>query len=271
HPERRGTRGIHHRSASGESPDLYWNGNESPEIPRDSRPAGSCSADADRGSRSDLLVDSTLAIVQLRRESETSDFRLFQLLSTSYSQFHVRFRGIQMSEVFDLTSRPDSNLFFNRNDPNDPRLGEIVGREEKDYAAADIVILGCPQDEGVRRNNGREGAAKAPDAIRTQFYRLTPMNIRRRLFDLGNVDVSGSLEEVHDRLTGVVKQVLKDGKRLIILGGGNDISYADGRAMAEVFGPEWWIGVNIDSHLDVRIAEQRNSGTPYRQLLEEKL
>ena len=175
-----------------------------------------------------------------------------------------------MSEIFDLTSRPDSNLFFARNDPNDPRLGEIVGREEADYGSADIVILGCPQDEGVKRNNGREGAAKAPDAIRAQFYRLTPMNIRRRLFDLGNVDVSGSLEEVHDRLTGVVKQVLKDGKRLIILGGGNDISYADGRAMAEVFGPEWWIGVNIDSHLDVRIAEQRNSGTPYRQLLDEK-
>lgn len=175
-----------------------------------------------------------------------------------------------MSEIFDLTSRPDSKLFFTRNDPNDPRLGEIVGREEKDYASADIVILGCPQDEGVRRNNGREGAAKAPDAIRGQFYRLTPMNIRQRLFDAGNINVSGTLEEIHDRQMAVVKQVLKDGKRLIVLGGGNDISYADGRAMAEVFGPEWWIGVNIDSHLDVRIAEQRNSGTPYRQLLEEK-
>ena len=175
-----------------------------------------------------------------------------------------------MSEIFQHTSRVKPELFFTRNDKNDPRLGEVVGREEPDYRSADIIILGCPQDEGVRRNNGREGAAKAPDAIREQFYRLTPMNIRRRLFDLGNVDVSGSLEEVHDRLTSVVRQVLKDGKRLIILGGGNDISYADGRAMAEVFGPDWWIGVNIDSHLDVRIAEQRNSGTPYRQLLEEK-
>jgi len=176
-----------------------------------------------------------------------------------------------MSEIFQSTSRPRSELFFNRNDKNDPRLGEIVGREERDYKVADIVILGCPQDEGVRRNNGRAGAADAPDAIRDQFYRLTPFNIKRRLFDLGNVDVSGSLEEIHDRQTGVVKKVLADGKRLIILGGGNDISYADGRAIAEVFGPEWWIGVNIDSHLDVRIAEQRNSGTPYRQLLEEKL
>jgi formiminoglutamase len=176
-----------------------------------------------------------------------------------------------MSEIFDQTSRPNQQLFFSRNDPNDPRLGEIVSREQKDYGAADIVILGCPQDEGVRRNNGREGAAAAPDAIREQFYKLTPFNIKRRLFDLGNADVSGSLEEIHDRMTIVVKRVLNDGKRLIVLGGGNDISYADGRAMAEVFGPEWWIGINIDSHLDVRLAEERNSGTPYRQLLDEKL
>jgi len=53
-----------------------------------------------------------------------------------------------------------------------------------------------------------------------------------------------------------------------VLGGGNDISFADGRAMSEVYGPQWWIGVSIDSHLDVRIAEETNSGTPYRQLLE---
>ena len=176
-----------------------------------------------------------------------------------------------MSEIFEQTTRPDPQLFFSRNDPNDPRLGEIVGREEKDYAASEIVILGCPQDEGVRRNNGRVGAAEAPDAIRQQFYRLTTFNFKKKVFDLGNVRIGASLEDTHDTMTAIVKQILQDGKRIIILGGGNDISYADGRAMAEVFGPECWIGVNIDSHLDVRIAEQRNSGTPYRQLLEEKL
>lgn len=176
-----------------------------------------------------------------------------------------------MSEIFQQTSRVDPGLFFTRNDKNDPRLGEIVGREEADYPGAEIVILGCPQDEGVRRNNGRIGAAAAPDAIRQQFYKLTPFNIRKRVFDFGDLQVTGSLEEVHDRLTAVVKQILNDGKRLIILGGGNDISYADGRAMSEIYGPEWWIGVNIDAHLDVRVDQPRNSGTPYRQLLDEKL
>jgi formiminoglutamase len=173
-----------------------------------------------------------------------------------------------MSVIFQQTQRPDPSVFFSRGDRNDPRLGEIVGREERDYAAADIVIIGCPQDEGVRRNNGRPGAALAPAAIREQFYRLTPFNIRKRLFDLGDVHIGATLEDTHESHTQVVKAVLAEGKRVIVLGGGNDVSYPDGRAMAEVFGRDNWLAINIDSHLDVRIADQPNSGTPYRQLLD---
>lgn len=174
-----------------------------------------------------------------------------------------------MSDLFQTLTGIDDSLLFTRNDPNDPRLGDLVGIGGDAYEKAHIVILGCPQDEGVRRNGGRVGAADAPRAIREQFYKLTTNNIRWNICDLGDVDVSGTLEEVHDRLTAVVEQILADGKRLIILGGGNDISYADGCAMARVFGDDGWIGVNIDSHLDVRLAEERNSGTPYRQLLDE--
>lgn len=174
-----------------------------------------------------------------------------------------------MSEIFSQTTRPNGDLFFTRNDKNDPRLGEIVKRAESDYAASEIVMLGCPQDEGVRRNNGRPGAEHAPSAIREQFYKLTPFNIRKKLFDLGDTKIGATLEETHETHTAVVSQVLRDGKRLMVIGGGNDISYPDGVAMAEVFGRSNWIGINVDSHLDVRLADQRNSGTPYRQLLDE--
>ncbi len=173
-----------------------------------------------------------------------------------------------MSDLFDRTTRPDASLFYSKNDVNDVRMGQIVSRDEKDYENADVVILGNPQDEGIRRNNGRPGAAAAPNAIREQFYRLTTFNVKKRIFDIGDVRIGSSLEETHDNHQAIVTEILKDNKRLIVLGGGNDISYPTGCAMADVYGPEWWIGVNLDSHLDVRLAEQRNSGTPYRQLLE---
>jgi formiminoglutamase len=172
-----------------------------------------------------------------------------------------------MADIFEQTTRPDKALFYMHNDAKDPRLGETVSSDSQRYDAADIVVVGCPQDEGVRRNGGRVGAAEAPRAIREQFYKLTTNNIRRAIFDLGDV-ICGTLEEAHETLTAVVARLLQDGKRVIVIGGGNDISYADGVAMAEVFGPEWWIGVNIDSHLDVRVADERNNGTQYRQLLE---
>ena len=175
-----------------------------------------------------------------------------------------------MFDIFQNTSRPENELFFHKNDPNDIRLGEMVSSAVQKYESSEIIILGCPQDEGVARNKGRIGAALAPDAIRAQFYKLTNFGIKKNIFDLGNTDICETLEETHEIHTQIVKTILKDEKRIIVLGGGNDISYADGRAMAETFGFENWLAVNIDAHFDVRKEFPRNSGTPYRQLLDEK-
>jgi formiminoglutamase len=175
-----------------------------------------------------------------------------------------------MFDIFQNTIRPKQELFFKKNDPNDVRLGEIVSSSFKDYEHSEIIILGSPQDEGVARNKGRIGAALAPDAIRAQFYKLSNFGISTAFFDLGDTIIQEALEETHDLQTKIVEQVLRDGKRLIILGGGNDVSYADGAAMAKVFGKENWSAINIDAHFDVRADAPRNSGTPYRQLLEEK-
>jgi formiminoglutamase len=62
---------------------------------------------------------------------------------------------------------------------------------------------------------------------------------------------------------------LRDGKTAIILGGGNDISYPDCAALMKV--KKDVLVFNIDKHFDVRDISPRNSGTPYRQLLEEGL
>ena len=171
-------------------------------------------------------------------------------------------------DLFAATERPAADVFYTRDDPNDLRLGEIVARHPPRYEDAQVVILGCPQDEGVRRNGGRPGAALAPAAIRQAFYRLSPLGlVGLRVFDLGDTRLGASLEATHEAHAAIVRQVLADGKRLIVLGGGNDISYPDCSALAQVMSPV--LALNIDAHFDVRADSPRNSGTPYRQLLDE--
>jgi formiminoglutamase len=174
------------------------------------------------------------------------------------------------SSVLARLDRPDPSLFCVGHDPNDRKLGQVVEREEQAaYARSRLVLLGCPQDDGVRRNRGRPGAAEAPDAIRRELYRLSaPASIdRESMFDAGNVRVGPTLEETHDRHRSVVSAILDGGKTVVVLGGGNDVSYPDVSALAATAAPV--LAFNVDSHFDVREADLAHSGTPYRQLLEE--
>lgn len=173
-------------------------------------------------------------------------------------------------DLFGWTSRPDEGLFYTRNDPNDVRMGETIVRPRDHFARCQVVIVGCPQDEGVSRNKGRVGAKLAPTEIRRALYRMPrpaaadPL----RIFDLGDVVPRTTLEATHQRHYEIVRQLLQEGKVVVVLGGGNDIAYPDVKAAAKHFGRV--LAFNIDAHLDVRADEEANSGTPYRQLLIER-
>src|SRR5262245_38767570 len=73
--------------------------------------------------------------------------------------------------------------------PDEPRLGEIIEPWRGNLDArrpGRAVLIGFPQDEGVRRNQGQPGAAEAPHEIRRFLYRLTPWD--------GSSDTDLSLE-----------------------------------------------------------------------------
>ena len=153
-------------------------------------------------------------------------------------------------------------------DPNDSFLVNQISFEPDETAQFTHVMIGCPQDEGVSRNNGRPGSAKAPNAIRRQLYKLQmPESDHLHLLDAGNV-IFQSLEESHYRLQMAVTHFLKNGCKVVVLGGGNDISFADVSAFTAVF--DNCIAINMDAHLDMRIQDVMTSGTPYRKLIEEK-
>jgi formiminoglutamase len=156
-------------------------------------------------------------------------------------------------------------------DPHDLLVKDVTLFSIDDLPQATHVLIGCPQDQGVRRNHGRAGATEAPAAIRAMFYRLKPPfnHAPVRLLDLGDIRVDGELEVIHERQRQVVAAALTARKKVIVLGGGNDISFADGSAMAGVFGEI--AAINIDAHLDMRKSHHRHSGTPYRNLLDQGL
>jgi formiminoglutamase len=176
-----------------------------------------------------------------------------------------------MENIFEFTSRPDKNLFYKRIDHQDIRLGETVTSEILEYYESNVVILGSPQDGGVPRNKGREGAKEAPDKVRESFYKLSVNKKLKslKIFDIGNIKAEKSLEEIHENQEEVVFRLLKDNKKIVILGGGNDISYPDCKALSKFKNDP--LVFNIDSHFDVRADKPRNSGTSYRMLIEEKL
>ncbi|RMD73550.1 MAG: arginase [Chloroflexi bacterium] len=173
-----------------------------------------------------------------------------------------------MTSLFQQLVPPARELFYRRDDPNDRRLGEIVTPGIAGYDAARVVLLGCPQDIGVQRNRGRAGAAQGPTAIRRCFYRLGVAGLADLpICDLGDVPVDSSLETIHALQHALATQVIADGKLLISLGGGNDISFPDFAALVTAAPPPT-LAINIDAHYDVRADWPANSGTPYRQLIE---
>lgn len=179
---------------------------------------------------------------------------------------------------------PEELMQLRSHDKHDHWLIDEIRFDEKDYFDATHVLIGCPQHEGIQRNNGRIGAEKAPNKIREQLYKLQVQKDHPvKLFDAGNIgtdffdasdglnlldtEVPDALDKVHDSLTKAVTEFLRDGKKVIVLGGGNDISYADIRALSET--EREISAINIDAHLDMRIADEMTSGTPYRKAIED--
>jgi formimidoylglutamase len=164
------------------------------------------------------------------------------------------------------------------NNFDDPRLADqILPFTEKNFEEADVILLGVPTDKGVRRNGGRIGAAQAPDEIRKQLYKLTPFasngsiaNIK--IIDYGNI-TANTLEEIHSKSKDAVSNFIKNGKTVIALGGGHDITYPLASGLYNGIEMKDFSLINIDAHLDVREKKDglHHSGSSFRLLIEEKI
>ena len=166
---------------------------------------------------------------------------------------------------------------------DDLRLGDILLSGDE----GEIVVIGFPYDEGVRRNAGRVGAKLGPRAFRQSLQRTgTVINVQFNDLDLrehltlsdgGDIPEDLSLEEAHQRLEERIEGLLSLSKLPFVIGGGNDQSYPNASALLALqekshSGQALWV-INIDAHLDVRPlkeGKQVHSGSPFRLLMEDQ-
>lgn len=135
----------------------------------------------------------------------------------------------------------------------------------------DIAVVGFCSDEGVRRNQGRIGAAQGPAALRTA---LAPLAVHGQftVLDAGDITVEGQDLETGQRHLGATTAELLERHRLVVvLGGGHETAWGSylGMAGSTRLAEGQRLGIlNLDAHFDLRHDARPTSGTPFRQIAE---
>ena len=190
-----------------------------------------------------------------------------------------------------MVTHPTSALWTGRHDgagPQHARWHEVVTSSDTlrpdDLAAAPdhLGVLGFCTDEGVRRNNGRVGAAQGPAALRRALAPLAlhgPMATGEvAIRDYSDVVTEGeALEASQAAAAAAVTEALDAaGCRLVVvLGGGHETawsSYLGLMSSQHIRTPgeqsSRWGVLNLDAHFDLRQEPRPTSGTPFLQMAE---
>lgn len=106
------------------------------------------------------------------------------------------------------------------------QLGSIITiyeQEFPDLEGVDIAIFGVADD---RRAINNAGCASAADAFRKKFYQLHQGEHKINVVDLGNIQKGYEVSDTYAAVKAVVSELVKSNVLPIIIGGGQDLTYA---------------------------------------------
>ncbi len=87
-----------------------------------------------------------------------------------------------------------------------------------------IAIIGVKEERGAIRN---KGCSESPDEVRREFYNLYYHNKSLQITDLGNIEAGATKEDTFYAVSEVIQELIKKNIFVIIIGGGQDITYAN--------------------------------------------
>lgn len=147
---------------------------------------------------------------------------------------------------------PDSGFFRSQ-------IGASVRIHDKEFPdledeKPDLVLFGVLDD---RMAIGNSGCAEGADAIRKHLYALYQGEYKLRLADLGNIKAGEQVTDTYAAVKTVCGELIKSGIVPMIIGGGQDITYAQYLAYEKL---EQKVEVSIvDSRFDIDQDQTENA------------
>ncbi len=117
----------------------------------------------------------------------------------------------------------------------------------------DIAIIGVNED---RHCPGNEGCSLAPDYVRKHLYRLYQGPFSAHIADLGNIRAGDKVNDTYFAVKTVMAALLEQNITPLIIGGGQDITYANYQAY-ESLGQIINI-VSVDSSFDIGLQKDES-------------
>lgn len=154
-----------------------------------------------------------------------------------------------------------------------------------------FVLVGIPEDIGVRANYGNPGTSEAWKAALQVFCNIQQNELTHveNILVLGEVNCETEMksasrlsskeehyteklgklvEQVDKKVAGTIQMVLEAGKFPIVIGGGHNNCYGNLKGAHSAFGKPINC-LNFDAHTDFRALEHRHSGNGFSYAFEE--
>ena len=202
-----------------------------------------------------------------------------------------------MEKLIRFTSSDLSNITNHRS--GEVKFGEKMVTIPKEQEAFTFlkncdqrfVLLGIPEDIGIRANYGRPGASTAWECAIKSIANIQHNRFCKgsQIVVLGHLDVSEEMESVKNldfnvtadrkklselvvqidkEVSHIIANIVKAGKIPIVIGGGHNNAYGNIKGTALAKGKPI-NAINFDAHSDFRILEGRHSGNGFSYAFEE--
>lgn len=138
----------------------------------------------------------------------------------------------------DFFSPVDLSNFTSKTEYLNSQLGQVIHIYKEEFLNLEdeeqrpqLAIIGVEEDRAAVNN---KGVSKAPDAVRKHLYDLYQGDYKIKIADFGNIKAGESISDTYAALKIVVEELVKKDIVPVIIGGGQDLTYAQYRGYQEL-------------------------------------